>query len=143
MTYFLPVSPGARHRRCPRHLPGPAAPRALLPARSSRALPCASHSVRGGRRRVPVAVGRGSSAPVQCRGAGPSPPCYTTSRRHSRVSQVPPRLPAARAPRAPTPAPCIAAAEPRPPRARAMSPPGSGTPRAAVTRVAGGAPRRG
>ncbi|CAN8188467.1 unnamed protein product [Coccothraustes coccothraustes] len=23
VTYFLPVPPGARHRRCPRHLPGP------------------------------------------------------------------------------------------------------------------------
>lgn len=80
----------------------PRSPRSASPVRS------APRCARGCRRRepVPVAAGRGSSAPVQCRGAGPSPTRYTTARRHRRVLQVPPR--SARSPRPLRPPPSIA-----------------------------------
>lgn len=73
---------------------------------------------------------------MQCREDGLSPPPrYTTGRRNRRVSQVPPQLAGSPHPPGDHPIPL--------PALHAMSPPGSGTPRRAVTPGAGGAPRRG
>lgn len=84
----------------PRHLPGPV--RAPRPPR------CAAPPVRGAPLRpalcprLPAAGAGGGGAGKQraCAvpGAGPSPPRYTTGRRHSRVSQVPQPAPPVRPP---------------------------------------------
>lgn len=146
VTYFLPVPPGARHRRCPRHLPGLSGPRArggaLLPARSSvrstapRPALCARRPAAGaggggaGKQRA-CAVPGGRAQPAVLHNQPPPQPSFTSP------------AAAARSPSPPCAHPCAAHCRrwaPSCPRSCHVT---AGQRDPTVTRVAGGAPRRG
>lgn len=145
VTQIPPAPPGARHRRCPRHLPGPRTRGgARFPALPPCAPPRAAPAGAGGGSRCRWRRGGGAARLCSAGGPGPArrvtqPPAATAEFYKSRRA-----LPAARAPCAhPRASPSIAGTAPSPARAHAMSPPGCGTPRTALTPGAGGAPRRG